>query len=120
MDKFESLCLLINVALRSRGSAVAIVSGLGAGRSGVLYSGRGKKCISLPKRPERKWGHPAAIQCAPSFLSGLMWPGLEVDNSPPSSAEVKNGRNYTSTPPRCPHGGDGGNCACLTLTNGAM
>ena len=59
MDKFESLCLLIKVALRSRGSTVGIVSRSGAGRSGVLYSDRDKWCFSIPKLPERKWGHSA-------------------------------------------------------------
>jgi hypothetical protein len=28
----------------------------------------------------------------------VKWPGHEADNSPPSSAEVKNARSYTSTP----------------------
>jgi hypothetical protein len=32
--------------------------------------------------------------------------GLEVDHSPASSAEVKNERSYTSTPPICHHGVD--------------
>jgi hypothetical protein len=54
MDKFESFCLLINVALRSRGSAFGIVSRLRAGRPGFQNSGGGKKCFSFPKRPQRK------------------------------------------------------------------
>jgi len=29
-----------------------------------------------------------------------MWPGREVDHSPPSSADVKNMWSYTSFPPR--------------------
>jgi len=29
------------------------------------------------------------------------WPGREVDNSPPSFAEVKNEWSYTSSPPIC-------------------
>jgi len=30
---------------------------------------------------------------------GVKWPGYEADNSPPSSAEVKNALIYTYTPP---------------------
>jgi len=29
---------------------------------------------------------------------GVKWPGRETDHSPPSTAEIKNGRSYTSTP----------------------
>jgi hypothetical protein len=36
----------------------------------------------------------------PAALSlGVKRPGREADHSPPSSAEVKNAWNYTSTPP---------------------
>jgi hypothetical protein len=39
------------------------------------------------------------IQWVPGVLSlGVKRPGHEIDHSPPSSAEVKNARNYTSTP----------------------
>jgi len=34
-----------------------------------------------------------------ALTTGIKWPGLEADHSPPSSAEVKNAWNYTSTPP---------------------
>jgi hypothetical protein len=33
------------------------------------------------------------------WIPELMWPRCEDDHSPPSSAEVKNTRLYTSTPP---------------------
>jgi len=46
--------------------------------------GRGKKCFSSPER--------------------LHLPGREADHSPPSSAEVKNERSYTSTVPIRLHG----------------
>jgi hypothetical protein len=35
---------------------------------------------------------------------GVKRPGREADHSPPSSAEVKNAWNYTSTPPIRLHG----------------
>jgi hypothetical protein len=39
------------------------------------------------------------IQRVPGALSlGIMRPGRETDHSPPSSVEVKNAWNYTSTP----------------------
>jgi len=43
-----------------------------------------------------------------SFLA-VKWPGREVDVSPPSSAEGKNGQSYISTPALCRHGVDGDN-----------
>jgi len=38
-------------------------------------------------------------------------PGRDVDNTPPSSAEIKNEWSYTSTPLICHHGADGDNFA---------
>jgi hypothetical protein len=38
------------------------------------------------------------------FLTGVKRPGRESDQLPPSSAEVKNGWTYTSTPPVCLNG----------------
>jgi hypothetical protein len=39
------------------------------------------------------------IQWVPGALSsGVKQPGHEADHTPPSSADVKNARNYTSTP----------------------
>jgi hypothetical protein len=47
--------------------------------------------------------HP--IQWVPGALSlGAKQPGREADHSPPSSAEVNNAWNYTSTPPVRLHG----------------
>jgi len=34
-----------------------------------------------------------------TLILGLKWPGREAYHSPPSSAEVKNARSYTSTTP---------------------
>jgi hypothetical protein len=39
-------------------------------------------------------------------FSGVKQPGSEVGHSPPSSAEAKNDRSCTSTPPVCLHGVD--------------
>jgi hypothetical protein len=40
------------------------------------------------------------LQWVPGALSlGVKRPGSEADHSPPSSAEIKNERSYTSTPP---------------------
>jgi hypothetical protein len=49
--------------------------------------------------------HPASypIGTRGSF-SAVKRPGRETDHSPPSSAEVKNARRYTSTPPVRLHG----------------
>jgi len=45
------------------------------------------------------------IQWVPGALSlGVKRPGREAHHSPPSSAEVKNAWNYTSTPPIRLHG----------------
>jgi hypothetical protein len=45
------------------------------------------------------------IQRVQGVLSlGVRRPEREADNSPPSSAEVKNAWNYTSTPPIRLHG----------------
>jgi hypothetical protein len=45
------------------------------------------------------------IQWVPGALSlGVKRPGREATHSPPSSAEVKNARSYTSNPPIRLHG----------------
>jgi hypothetical protein len=45
------------------------------------------------------------IQWTPGALSmGIKWPGSEADDTPPSSAEVKNAWNYTSIAPIRLHG----------------
>jgi len=49
--------------------------------------------------------HPASYPMGSRALSlGIKWPVCKADNSPPSSAEVKNVWNYTSTSPICLHG----------------
>jgi hypothetical protein len=46
-----------------------------------------------PTQPPIQW-----VPGAPSL--GVKRPGREADHSPPSSAEVKNARSYTSIPPK--------------------
>jgi hypothetical protein len=36
--------------------------------------------------------------CIGDLSAQIMWPEREADYSPPSSAEVKNARSYTTTP----------------------
>jgi hypothetical protein len=49
--------------------------------------------------------HPASYTMVPGALSLVVKrSGREADHSPPSSAEVKNARSYTSTPPLRLHG----------------
>ena len=62
----------------------------------VSYPGRGESFFPSPKRP---------IQLVPVFpTGGKKRPGREVDQSPPSIAEVKNVWSYTSTSPLWLHG----------------
>jgi len=56
---------------------------------GSIPSSR-RDVFSSPPRPDRLWGA--------SVTAGVKWLGREADHSPPSSAEVKNVRSYTSTP----------------------
>jgi hypothetical protein len=68
-------------------------------------SGRSKRRYFLHNRPDRIWGRI-------SFLFGRYQdsfpqterPGCEVDNSPPSSAEIKNEWSYAAILPTGLHG----------------
>jgi hypothetical protein len=49
--------------------------------------------------------HPASYQMGVGALTlRIKLPGSEADNSPQSSAQIKNVWSYTSTPPVCLHG----------------
>jgi hypothetical protein len=64
-----------------------------------ILAGNGN--FSLRHRVQTGFGaHPASysVSASGSFL-GVQRPGYEADHSYPSSAEVKNAWNYTSTPP---------------------
>jgi hypothetical protein len=53
---------------------------------------RGKICLlSIAYRPALGPTQPPIQRVLGGFFSGLNWPGREADQSPPSSAEIKNG-----------------------------
>jgi hypothetical protein len=62
--------------------------------------------FSLRHRVQTASGaHPASYPVGTGGSQGVKRPAREADHSSPSSAEVKNGRSYTSTPPIRLHGG---------------
>jgi hypothetical protein len=87
------------------GSSVGIA--LGYGLDGSWFEFRQRLVIFLfptASRPVLELTQPP-IQWVPGALSlGLKSPGRESDQSPPSSAEVKNAWSYTFTPPIRLHG----------------
>jgi hypothetical protein len=68
----------------------------------------GKGDFSLFKNVHTGFGaHPASyLMCTGVISSVVKQPGLEVNNSSPSSAEVKNEWSYTCPPPICFYGVD--------------
>jgi len=51
----------------------------------------GWEFFSSPPRPDRLWGYPASYPMGTrGSLPGGKGPGREADDSPPSSAEIKN------------------------------
>jgi hypothetical protein len=70
---------------------VGVATTLRTGRSGVRIS-------VGAKRPDRLWGPPSFLFSGVLFR-GVKWPGSDAEHSPPSSVEVKNEWNYTSTSP---------------------
>jgi hypothetical protein len=68
-------------------------------------SQQGQEIFSTPPRPDRLQGPPSLfIQWVPGTLPPeVKRPGREAYNSPPSSAEVKNGEAIPSLP-ICLHG----------------
>jgi hypothetical protein len=96
-----------NFAKKSRDSSVGIATGYGL-TIGVLGfdSRRGlgiflitttSRTVMVPTQPPIQWV-PGAVSL------GVKRPGREADRSPPSSSEIKNAWNYTSTPPILLHG----------------
>jgi hypothetical protein len=58
---------------------------------------QGQEIALVSKVSRQGLGPSQRVQEATS--EGINRPGREANHSPPSSAEVKNARNYTSTPP---------------------
>jgi hypothetical protein len=70
-------------------------------RNSIL--GRGKRLSSSSERPDRLWRQPNLLfngyRCS---FPGVKWPGLEVDHSPPPSAEFNNEWSYIFASPPLP------------------
>ena len=88
--------------MRSRDSSVGIVTRLGPRRSGVRILTGATRFLFYTQRRDRLRG-PVSFQFSGyrGSLSGMKRPGRDVDHSPVSSAQLKNVRIYTSTPPVC-------------------
>jgi hypothetical protein len=86
----------------SRDSSVGIATGYGLDDRGVgARVPIGSRIFSSPRRKRPVLGpNQPPIQWVPGAISpGVKRPWREDDYSPPISAEVKNTRIYTSTPP---------------------
>jgi len=60
-----------------------------------------------PEPPRRFWSHPTFCSVITGIFSlGVMRPELEVNHSPSSDAEIKNGLSCICVPPVCLHGGN--------------
>jgi hypothetical protein len=83
----SSVGIALGYGLDDRGSRVRFLAGLGIS----LFTTMSGTTLG-PTQPPIQW--------VPGALSRrVKRPGCEADHSPPSSAEVKNAWNYTSTPP---------------------
>ena len=70
-----------------------------------LNPGKGKKFSLLQNAQTGSGAQPSYYtEGTEFFFTKVKQPRCEVDHSPPSSAEVKNGWSCTSTPPICLHG----------------
>jgi hypothetical protein len=77
----------------SRDSAVGIATGYGSESRGVgVRVPVEARFLSSPRRPDRLWGLPSLLSNGYRglFPQGVKRPGREADQSPPTSAEVKN------------------------------
>jgi hypothetical protein len=87
-----SIGIALGYGLDDRGSGVDSRRGLG-----IFLFTTASRTVLGPTQPPFQW--------VPGPLSlGVKRPGHEADHSPPSGVEVKNARNYTSTPPIRLHG----------------
>jgi hypothetical protein len=75
------------------------VTRLWVGRSGVRIP-EGVRHFLFSKSADRLWGPPSPLfKGCPSSFQEVKRPGREVDNSPPSTAVIKDGWSYTSSVP---------------------
>lgn len=74
------------------------------------------KFFSSPKRSDRLCGSPSLLYKGKRhFIPGVKRAGREIDHSPTSSAEIKNGWTYASSPSICLHCMDKDNRPFLLL-----
>jgi hypothetical protein len=94
--------------MMSRGSSGSIVSDYGLyDREIEVRSPTGEEDFSSsPCIQTGSGAHPASYPMGTggSFPGCKARPGRDADHSPPSNAEVKMSRSYTSSPPMCLHG----------------
>jgi hypothetical protein len=88
------------VKIGSQDSSVSVVTKLNGLDDQESAPGRVRDFFSLPPCRDWRWGPASLLWNEYQALSPeLKQPGHEADHSPPSSAEVKDARSYTSTPP---------------------
>jgi hypothetical protein len=84
--------------IMSRDSSVIIASGYGIDCRGSVPL-RGKVFIfSTASRPVLGPTQPPILWAQAALSPGVKWPDREADHSPPSNAEVKNGKAMPSLP----------------------
>jgi hypothetical protein len=115
-----SFCLVgfkcVSVQWAHRDDVASIATRLLVGQSTVqacesqetLFSSRTTRPALGPTQPPFQW------------IMGVKWSELEVNQSPPSSAEVKNESSYTSTCTVCLHNMDRDNFDCFFLKYGVV
>jgi hypothetical protein len=95
--RFSNSILIINIHSILHSSSVGIPTELRDGRSGDRIPVGGKIFRTCPDRP---YGPTSLLYNGYWIFPGCKeWPGRDADPSPPSSAAVKKGESYTSTPP---------------------
>ena len=78
----------------------------------------GARDLLFSKTSQTGYGaQPTAYSLGSGSFPGIKRAEREVDHSPASSAEVKNGWSYTSTPPISPYGVDTDNFTLCCLYN---
>jgi hypothetical protein len=90
----------LSTVARSLGSSIGVAIGYELdGRSSI--AGRCERLVSAPNRPALEPTQPPIQRELAALSPGVKRPGREADQSPPSSAEVKNGGAIPSLPHTC-------------------